>query len=204
LQRTLVITDKDTKRGAAEMGTLLFLFKNYGMKKKTIKILRRWEKSMLLWIIIMILCNICSRIHAQVAFHTTLGGDLSGIANGFVGAEFQASNVAVTTSWRPFSIGEKMYTDGFSLGTKFYLYAFRTTPYFSSTIITHGKYNISDVTGEAKRSMELLLGLRAYPFQMNDNIIERLSFDVATGIDIGEHKTIPVVNITMNFTLFKW
>jgi hypothetical protein len=154
--------------------------------------------------LIFLFLMISAIANAQVAFHTTLGGDLSGNANGFVGAEFQASNVAVVACWRPFSIGDKMYTDGFSLGTKFYLYAFRTTPYFSSTIITHGKYQLSDVTGEAKRSMELLIGLRAYPFQMNDNIIDRLSFDVATGIDIGEHQTVPVVNITVNFTLFKW
>lgn len=143
-------------------------------------------------------------LSAQASFTPHVGGSFSPRMNAFVGAELQGSNVSITADWRPFKDNNNVYTDGFALGAAFYLWAYRSSPMFSTKIITHGQHNIDDVTGKPLRSMVIMAGYRFYPENSNRNIMEELSFDLSGGIEIGKFHTVPCIELSMNFTLFKY
>ena len=154
---------------------------------------------------ILVLCGFCTRLEAQVTLTPSLN-TLSSTTEFRWGvqAELQASNVAVNVGWSPIRKTSIIHTDGFSLGMTWYYYAYRTSPYVEFKILTYGKANLSDVTGEATRSEAVIIGVRVFPVQIDDDIIDRISFNIGAGVNLKENlKVEPCVTISANFTLLK-
>jgi hypothetical protein len=155
-------------------------------------------------IILFLLILLPSVLSAQVAVHITGGVSTTNNFNGFIGAELQGSNVSVTASWNPVKLDSYFCVNGFSLMGSFYLWPYQTSPFFTLGVITHGNYDLSEVTGKPIRSMPIAIGYRIYPSQYNDRILENLSFDIAVGIEITESTRVyPYAKLTANFIITK-
>jgi hypothetical protein len=137
---------------------------------------------------------------AQIAVISRTG--LSDNFKPFAGIEIQGSNVSVDFQFRPQWLDKKVYINGFGLTGTFYLYSYQSTPFVSTGIITHGKYNLSDITGKAKRSMIVSLGYRFYPSDKFKFIDDHLSFDIGIGIELTEESINPYFEFTMNIIIF--
>jgi hypothetical protein len=165
---------------------------------------RNWIQVILIILVFVITIIIGRTCSGQVSFNQKLGFAPIGGLKGFVGAELQGSNVSIIAEWRPVSLDRYVYVNGFVLGATFYLWPYQTSPFFSMKIITHGNYNPDEITGLPIRTMPIILGMRIYPNQYNDNIIDRLSFDIAGGIELTRDARVePYAEITGNFILFK-
>jgi hypothetical protein len=141
---------------------------------------------------------ICLSSKAQITFTPQITTSLSDGLRISAGAELQMANLAFTGSWSPMQC-KGIYTNGFSLGATLYLRNSETSPYVSMRINTQGKVIRSDYTGEAMRTMPILIGYRIYPFN-ND-----LSFNIGTGIEIAQSTRIyPYIELTANYTLIKF
>jgi hypothetical protein len=156
--------------------------------------------AMCLGILIMALTT--NKCQGQVSFISTLGVSTS---NKYivVSAELQASNVSVIGEWRPVQLERYVYIDGYGLQARYYLYPYQSSPFLSMGVITHGKMELEKMTGMAVRSMPIVIGFRFYPSQYNDNILDRLSFDILAGVELLNNGIKPYVELSGNFILFK-
>jgi hypothetical protein len=141
---------------------------------------------------------------AQIAVTTRTGVAYSDRFNAFEAIEIQASNVSLNLQFRPEKIDKSVYTGGFGLIGSFFLYPYQSTPYITTGIITHGKSELSQVTGKAKRSFIVAPGYRFYPSDRYRFIDDHLSFDIGVGIQLFESGIKFYSEISINIILFKF
>jgi hypothetical protein len=145
-------------------------------------------------------------VSAQVSFSPTIEGSISNGLRWVVGTELEVPNLSVSGGWSRLVFND-VQTDGFMLGMTGYLRAFYNSPFLEFKILTCGKADLSEVTGEAKRTMSLVVGYRIYPFsgaQCGYNLAKRCSFNIGTGVEVNESfHFFPRIEFIAKFTIIK-
>jgi hypothetical protein len=152
-----------------------------------------------LLLVLLLLASVAT-VKAQVSLNIRIGDSM---IKGLAGIELQASNISISTSVRPARLPFNSTMLCYSICGTYYLWQYQTSPYISTGITTHGRYEMSDITGKSVRSFLVIGGIRVYPSNFSERCSERLSIDIGAGANFSEYKTIPSIELMFNWALFK-
>lgn len=142
--------------------------------------------------------------NAQIAVHYKLGSSALYHPSLFTGIEIQGSNISASLEFRPDYMDKHIYANGLGLFTTVYLWTYKSTPFFTVGIVTHGSQT-DEITGRPVRSMPIFVGYRFYPVNKWDFIDDNISFDLSLGIELMRNATIrPYIQVSGNVILFKY
>jgi hypothetical protein len=155
-------------------------------------------------ITILLLLLLTIETNAQVSVNYKLGASILHRTSLFTGIEIQGSNISASLEFRPDYMDKHIYANGVGLFTTLYLWTYKSTPFFTMGIVTHGSVK-DEITGKPVRSMPIFMGYRFYPKDKWNFIDEDMSFDIGLGAELMRNSTVRTyIQVSGNYILFKY
>jgi prepilin signal peptidase PulO-like enzyme (type II secretory pathway) len=149
--------------------------------------------------ILVLFCSLS--LSAQVTLNTKLGASVITKPAFYAGLELQADIVSVSVEFRPDYVDKQVYANGIGLFGTIYRWKYQSSPFFTIGIITHGSQK-DEITGEAVRSMPIVVGYRFYPAQKWKYLDEDWSLDIGGGVELMRNSTVrPYIQFSCNYII---